>query len=303
MIEVMELRYFQYFVAVAEELHFNRAASKVGITQPALSQQIRSLEAELGFPLLRRTKQKVELLPAGNVFLKEAKRILYNVERAVQNARRVHEGKIGQLRIGFIGSAMYETLPTLLKAYRHTFPDVDVELRELPSSEQAQQLSEGYLDIGFVRSTSPFQDDSFALETIAEEPLVLALATTHPLAQQNDVTLKELQDTPLIIFPRQLGSDFYDAILRLFDREGLKPQVVQEVVEMHVIVSLVANGLGMALVPASVAALRPRDVVYKSVTEQAIRVPLAAAWQKHNRSPTLQAFLKVMKEAKTLQES
>jgi len=291
----MELRHLRYFIAVAEERHFTRAAQRLGIAQPALSQQIKQLEAELGFKLLDRTKQRVELLEAGEVFLREARRTLAQAERAVRASRRAHEGKVGRLVVGFVGSSSLHLLPEVLQAYRRDYPEVDLELRELTSAEQQEALRQGRIDVGLLRPFPP--DDALVTETVLREPLVAALPHAHPLAGQTRISVGDLRDEDFIIFPRHLGPDFYDLLTNLCRRAGFNPNVVQEAVQMTTIVSLVAGGLGAALVPASVSNMRRVGTSYVPLEDAACSVDLALAWRKDDRSPVLGAFVRVVRSA------
>lgn len=187
----MELRHLRYFIAVAEELHFSRAAEILHIAQPPLSQQIQSLEKELGTQLFIRTKRSIQLTPAGKAFLVEAKKVMAQAERAILAARQAHDGILGQLEIGFVGTAIAETLPTILKAFHERYPLVETKLQNLVTTEQIQALHEGQIQVGILHP--PILDASLNLEIICREPLVVALATDHALARQEHIALTQLQ--------------------------------------------------------------------------------------------------------------
>jgi len=290
----MELRHLRYFVTLAEELHFGRAAQRLHIAQPPLSQQIRQLETELGFELLHRTKRTVLLTEAGQVFLEEVQQILKQLEQAIQIGRQTSRGEVGQLIIGFVSSASYNVLPEILRTFRKCVPCVSIELRELTTNQQLQWLREGRIDVGFLRP--PVEETLFSTETIFREPLVVALPKGHPLANQSDVSLASLCSEPFILFPRKYASGLYDAIISLCQQAGFSPKVAQEATEMQTIVSLVAAEMGVAIVPASLQHLQRTGVVYKNLQEKTPEVAINMIWQCHDTSPTVQRFLEVVRQ-------
>jgi DNA-binding transcriptional LysR family regulator len=212
----MELRHLKQFIAVAEELHFARAASRLHITQPALSKQIQLLEQELGFPLFYRTKQKVELLDAGHVLLDEARRILRQAENAVESARRTHTGQSGRLIIGFSSSATLEVLPRIVRKYRRLYPEVMLELSEITTVRGSELLLDSPLSVGLIRSPSFSNKESFSIETILREPFVVAMPDSHPAAKQDSVRIKTLDGEPFVVPPREPGWDYADAVFQIF---------------------------------------------------------------------------------------
>ena len=284
----MELRHLRYYVAVAEELHFGRAAARLGIAQPPLSQQIRRLEDELGVLLLRRTRRRVELTEAGRVFLEEARRTLAQAEQAMRAAQRAQRGEIGRLDIGYVGSAAYDALPEALRAFRDRFPDVELGLHELSTAQQAQALHERRLDVGFLRP--PLYDAALVHEVIVREPLVVALPATHPLASQRRIPLRALATEPFILYPRSVAPGPYDQLMSLCRAAGFSPRVTQEAVEMQTIAGLVAAGIGVALVVATVQDLRSGGVVYRALADAAPTMDLALAWCADDPSRVLAAF-------------
>src|SRR5579875_998382 len=195
--EAMELRHLRYFVAVAEELHFGRAAARLMIVQPSLSQQIRQLEDELGFPLLRRTKRSVELTDAGRVFLAEARDVLARVQSAKYAAQRANRGEVGRLVVGYISSSAFDLLPVLLRAYRERFPDVEVTLRELNTQEQVRALEEGHIHVGLLRL--PISTPLINIEVVRREPIVCALPEEHPLASLERIPVALLGPEPVVM--------------------------------------------------------------------------------------------------------
>ena len=285
----MELRHLRYFVTLAEELHFGRAADRLHIAQPPLSQQIRQLELELGFQLFHRTKRTVRLTDAGQVFLAEVQQILNHLDRAIQTGRQTSRGEIGQLVIGFVSSAAYNVLPKLLALFRADAPEVTIALHELTTDQQLHWLREGRIDIGVLRP--PVEDAIFDTATIFRESLVLALPENHPLTQHPLISLRSLSQEPFIVFPRSFAPTLYDTIISLCQQAGFSPTVVQEAIQMQTIVSLVAANLGIAIVPASLQHLQRTGVVYKAMEEPVPEIETMLAWRRSAPSMTVQRFL------------
>lgn len=294
----MELRHLRYFVAVAEELHFHRAAERLHISQPPLSQQVRALEAELDVLLLERNRRGVALTPAGAVFLAEARAILAAVEAATESARSVARGASGRLSLAFVGSAMHGALPAVLRAHRLAFPQVELALRELPTAAQLEALRAGRIDVGVIRP--PVDGPDLVLETIHTEPVVVALPEGHPLAARERVALADLHGEGFVLLARREAPGLHESLVRALARAGGAPRVVQEVREMQTVVGLVAAGLGVSLVPASVGADAHHGVVYRPVAGEAPTVALALAWRSGDRSAVLEAFLETARSHATL---
>lgn len=290
----MELRQIQYFLAVAEELNFGRAAERLQIAQPPLSRQIRAFEDELGVELFRRTKRRVELTEAGRAFLEEARQILAQVEQGVQVAQRASRGEIGRLVVGFEGSSTYDVIPMSLKVYRERFPDVDLVVYAMTTEEQLQALLEGRIGIGFV--VSPNNNSKLVIEVILREPLLVALPENHPLATRSQVRVRELASEPFITFQRNRGCGLYDQAIAVCRRAGFSPIVIQEADEMQVMLGFVAAGLGIALLSASVQHFQRPGVVYRTLQPSTSKVTLAIAWQRDDSSAVLQAFIEVIRE-------
>ena len=291
----MELRHLKYFVAVAEELHFARAAARLHIAQPSLSKQIQQLEQELDFPLLYRTKQKVELLDAGQVFLEEARRILRQTENAVESARRTHTGQSGRLVIGFSASATFEVLPRILRKFRRLYPNVVVELSEVTTNRGTELLLDSRLSVGLLRAPSFFNEESFCIETILREPFVVALPDSHPAAKQDSVRIRTLAGELFIVPHRQPGWDYSDAIFQILRDNGIEPRIAHESTQGLVIASLVAGGLGVALLPASFSVLRLPGVTYRPIKGRSQTTGLAMVWKRDSRASTIRAFLDVVR--------
>lgn len=273
----MELRHLRYFVAVAEALHFGRAAQRLMIAQPPLSQQIKALEQEIGVQLFRRTKRRVELTEAGRVFLAEARRTLAQAEQAVQAARRADRGEIGRLTIGFVGSATYEILPPVLRRFRLNHPGVELSLRELTTAQQVAALEAKDIDIGFVRTPPP--SPHLACRVLTEEDFVVALPRFHRLARARPVALAGLREDPFILFPRSLATGLYDRIVTACQQAGFSPRVALETTQTPVMIGLVAAGLGVALVPACVGTLTWRNVVYRPLVDPRPRTNVTIVWR------------------------
>ena len=290
----MELRHLRYFIAVAEELHFGRAAEKLGMAQPPLSQQIRRLEQEMGVQLLERTKRRVQLTDAGRAFLDEARKTLKQLDHAVDLARRANQGEVGRLAIGFLGAATYSLLPLILKAFRHRFPDVEMELHELKSSELIQALRERRVNVGFVRS--PARDEMLNAEPILQEPLVVVLPEHHPLAGKPHIRFADLAQESFLLPPRQLAPSFYDQVLDLCHQAGFSLKLGAEASQLQTIMNLVAAGMGVTLVPESVKNLAGRGVVFKTLPPPVPMMEVAVAWRRDDSSQVLQAFLEVVRE-------
>lgn len=287
----IELRHLRYFMAVAAELHFGRAAEKLHMAQPPLSQQIRQLEQELGFQLFHRTKRSVELTEAGSAFLQDCQKLMRQLDQAVQTGRQVSRGEVGQLVVGFVSSAAYNVLPVILRSFRAEVPNVQLELHELTTDQQLEWLMEGRLDVGFVRP--PVDNPVLSQRIIFEEPLVVALPEAHPLAQQPQIALQSIAAESFILFPRPQAPGLYDLIISLCQQGGFSPSVVQEAIQMQTIISLVAADLGIAIVPVSLQNLQRPGVVYRSLQETTPKATIAAAWRE-DRSATVQRFLQTV---------
>ncbi|HZW11870.1 MAG TPA: LysR substrate-binding domain-containing protein [Noviherbaspirillum sp.] len=294
----IELRQLRYFVAVAEESHFGRAAVRLHMTQPPLSQTIQSLEAALGTPLFVRTKRSVALTPAGAALLPEARRILQQAGALPDLARRAASGESGLLSLSFVSTADYSVLPPLLREFRERFPQVQIELREATSDVQLEDLMQGRIDAGLL--IPPLHDKAKAeldYMTVLSEPLVLAAPHgTKALRGKETVSLKSVADMPLIIFPRRIAPAFHDAILGCFRDAGLTPRIGQEAIQMQTIVGLVSAGMGIALVPQSVSNLKRPGVEYKPLSDRATTVETGLAWRRDNQSPVLHTFLELLRK-------
>ncbi len=290
----MELRHLRYFVAVAEELHFGRAAQRLRMAQPPLSRQIRQLERDVGLLLLERTKRHVALTPAGRVLLDDARRLLAQAEEAISDARRAARGETGRLSVGFVGSATYDLLPQVLRVFHRRFPKVELLLHEWSSSVQQQAIVEGRLHIGFVRPA--VLDDAIEARVMQREPMMLALPKGHRLTAETTVSLAALAREQFILFPREPRPSFADQVIEWCGKAGFIPRVVQETQELQTAVSLVAADIGITLVPASVRNVRRDNVTFKPLTDPAPMTELTAVSRKGDQSPVLVAFLGILDE-------
>ena len=259
--EKVELRHLRYFAAVAEELHFGRAAERLGIAQPPLSQQIKSLEELVGHTLFER-RPRVRLTPAGEALLEVARRMLSQMEEGLYSTRRVGRGEAGKITVGFAASILTTALPEILRTYRERFPGVELRLRELSSAAQAAALSEGGIDVGFVREAVE-HGAGLICEPILREEFVAVLPPAHRLAKRRELPLGELAGEPFIHFPRAVAPALYDQLGEACRRAGFQPRVVQEAQEWLTILGLVEAGLGVSLVPDSFRRLRWGGVQYR----------------------------------------
>jgi DNA-binding transcriptional LysR family regulator len=294
----VELRHLRYFVALAEERHFGRAAARLHISQPPLSQQIRRFEDELGAPLLHRTTRSVELAPAGAVLLERAREILAAFDVAIDDARRAARGEYGRLAIGFTGSSTYALLPSLAAALSRELPGVTLDLHgELLTPAQVARLVDGTLDLGLLRP--PLEQRELTTEVLRSEPLVAVLPETHRLARSDAVELELLAGEPFVTYPSHFRSVLHDAVQDACEKHGFVPLAAHEVAETATLVSFVAAGLGVSLVPDSVRNMSVRGAVYRPLARNTTRVELAAAWRRDDDRPVLARALAVMRREVT----
>lgn len=291
-----ELRQLRHFVTVAEELHFGRAARRLHMTQPPLSQSIANLEELLGAPLFLRNRRMVELTAAGGALLPEARRILEEAGALPELVRRAASGEAGRLALSFVSTAGLGLLPEMLRRYRAAYPGVRLVLQEATSDVQFEELLSGRIDAGFVIPRPDAHDAALDYLTLVEEPLVLcAPSGLAALASPGPVRLGELPPLPLVIFPRALAPGLHDAILACWRAAGVAPVIGQEAIQMQTIVSLVSGGMGLALVPQSVSNLMRPGVEYRALAGAAPLAETGLAWRRDNDSPVLKGFLELIK--------
>jgi DNA-binding transcriptional LysR family regulator len=284
----VELRQLRYFVTVADELHFSRSAERLHIAQPALSQQIRKLENEIGVSLFHRTKRRVELSAAGEAMLRPARQAIAEAERAVDVARRADRGEVGHLTIGFVESAAMDLVPRAVRRFRLERPRVDVSLRELAVEAQIDGLRSGVLDVGILRQ--PADTAGLELATVAEEGLVVVTADAHPLAKRRRVSAPSLVDEPLVLLSREMVPGLYDQIVALQHKHG-GANIAQEATSIQAVLGLVAAGLGISLLPASVKSLAREGVSFVDLSVSP-RSRIEVAWRESDRSPLTAAFIR-----------
>jgi DNA-binding transcriptional LysR family regulator len=287
----IELRHLRYFVAVAEDLHFGRAAQRLHLAQPPLSQQIRKLEDLLGVSLFLRTSRSVSLTSAGDALLQRARRTLRNVQRDIDETRNIGRGEVGSLHIGFIGSAMFSTLPSILRSYREAYPQVRLHLHESFTAMVMEGLENGTLDTGILRDGDPVE--GLEVVTILSEPFVAVLPATHPSARQKSISPAALRHEPFIYYPRSAGARAYDKPLTLFDAYGSRPQIVQEASHWLNILRLVGSGLGVTIAPACVRLISLADVVCLPLRDAKIMSNVELAWLAGDHRPIVERFRQI----------
>ena len=291
----MELRHLRYFIAVAEELHFGRAAQVLGISQPPLSQQIQALEQEVGARLFERTNRRVELSEAGRLFLEEARLVLAQVDKAADVARRAQLGELGELKIGFTSSAPFNsTIPQAIFSFRQRFPAVHLNLREMSSTQVADALVDESIEVGIMRPLG--LPDSLSVVELMREPLVAVLSSKDPLVNGSEegLFLSALALEPFVFFPRSYGSGLYAQLLSLARDAGFSPHFAQEAGEAMTIIGLVAAGLGVSVLPASYQRMRIDGVVYRPLLDPEA---VSAVWlvqRKDQKSPMAKAFVELL---------
>ena len=289
-----ELRHLRYFVAVAEELNFSRAARRLQMAQPPLSVAIRQLETELGTDLFQRTSREVTLTEAGRVLLEGARRTLAEADRAVSAAMRAGAGELGGLRVGFSWSARFETLPAIGRAVRERHPDVELLTEEMWNARMIPALRAGTIDvaISLCAEISP----ELAYEQLRAEPVIALLTFNHPLAGEQAVALSSLAEEEFVLFPRELAPRLHDTLVGLCRRAGFEPTARKESFHTDWELRVLADVPGVTLVPQSVARFLPRGVVAVPVTEPSERLDTSLIWRSEDVSPTVTAFLKVARE-------
>ncbi|WP_233851922.1 LysR family transcriptional regulator [Paraburkholderia sp. HD33-4] len=314
---IPDLRQLRYFVTVAEEKHFGRAAARLSMTQPPLSQAIRALEETLGVELFARTKRSVELTAVGADLLPEVQRLLAAAEGLRPLAQSLARGEAGVLSLAFVSTADYGLLPLLLRDFGARHPRVRLELTEATSDVQVEELVAGRIDAGLVIAPLPSRHAArLSWLPIAREPLVIAMSSEmaqglggsvnkngngdtfeDPAAEWLDtpVSLRDLAEAPLVIFPRRLAPGFYDIIMDCYGVAGLAPRIGQEAIQMQTIVSLVSAGMGVALVPQSLRNLRRTGVVYRPLSESVPAIETGLVWRTDEVSPVLAGFIDIVR--------
>jgi len=300
---VIETRLLQQFIAVAEELHFNRAAERLHMAQPPLSQAIRKLEGAVGAPLFERTPRSVALTPAGAAFLETARRTVQSLEEGVAQTRRVAQGMEGHLTLTFINIAPYASLLQALRHFRELNPGIAFTMREATTQEQVNALEQGEADIGFMRTpgtTTPH----LRMERLLSERICVALPAGHPLAAKAGIDLALLRDEALVASPRTLGKGFHDQLIGLCQTAGFVPDIVQHGRQMQTLIALVAAGFGIALLPASLATETREDVVFRPLqveaAEDVSRLELFMAWNETRTSAIRDRLIQAILQTRSL---
>ena len=293
----MELRRLKYMAVLAEELHFGRAAERLGIAQPALTQQIQALERELGVQLFQRTKRSVRLTVAGRVTLDEAIRTLQQADRTALVAQQAGRGQLGHIEIGFVGSAVFSgVLSKAISRFREANPMVELRLNELGILQQLDDVGSARLDLGIVRTPIKSLPVDVGIHVLYREPIILALPERHPLAKSKKIALKALCDEPFVGLQIHDGVGFNAQVAEICAGGGLSPKVRQRAGQFVALAGMVAGGLGIAFVPDSLRRLHIADVVYRPLDDIAEQSNLAVVFRKSERSTAVVAFLEHMKK-------
>ena len=291
----MDNRQIEYFVAVAEELHFGRAAERLQITQPALSKQIANLEKMLGVQLLFRTKRTVALTHAGQTFLQQARQLLSQRETAIQLTRRTGCGDIGHLSIGFTETATQTILPPLLRDFLQRYPKVDIDMIELATEAQVSALNQDTIDLAFLHP--PIDQRGLQVRLISEERFVAVLPCQHPLGRYEMIPFEALATEPLMIHPRQEGPALYDGFLQVCQMAGFQPQIVKESISLQTRLCFVAAGIGITFVSEHAQFKVGENVICRPIENCPISLKFGAAWRSRSTNPTLHNLLNILFDA------
>lgn len=290
----MEMHQIRYFVAVAEELHFGRAALRENVSQPPLSHQIKKLEAEMGVLLFQRTKRVVKLSEAGLAFLPAARAILAASEAGRRAAQRAQRGEIGVVTVGFVHSASITYLPTLIGPFRQRFPDVQIQFQELTVSEQITALQSGVIDVGLLRP--PILEAGFNSFTVMQEDFCIAVPHDHALAQRHEVTLQDIRHERYVFYPKHRSPAFHEQLMSMCATAGFTPDVGVEANTMYTAIGLVGTGAGIAIVPRSIAVISIDSVVYLRLIDTRERAELCMAYDESKLSATAHSLIGFARE-------
>jgi len=294
----IELRHLRYFVAVAEELHFGRAAQRLNLAQPPLSQQIRKLEELLGYALFVRTSRSVGLTVAGEALLQRARRVLRNVQRDIDETRSIGRGEVGSLHIGFVGSGMLTTLPAIFRSYHKAYPRVHLQLHESFTSGVVEGLENGTLDAGILRDGDV--NEGLNVTTIYSEPYVAVLPAGHRAAKQKSISPEILRDEPFVYYPRTSGARAFEKPLAICETYGFRPRIVQEATHWLTILRLVGAGFGVSIAPACVRSIASPDVVCLPLRDTKTVSNIELAWLVGDSRPIVERFAQIAKESRKL---
>jgi DNA-binding transcriptional LysR family regulator len=288
----MEFRQLKYFITVAEELHFGRAAESLHLSQPALSKQIQALENSLEIQLFERTKHWVKLTPAGQKFLETARQVLHEVEEGIQVSRQVADGQMGRIRVGLTEATLFCLAPSILRTYRERYPQVDLTLTSGGTEANVEALRTHQIDVGFVYL--PIREPTFCVYPLYEQTYIAALSTSHPLARYKRIPLQSLANQPLIFYPRSLAPVLYADFIKCCEQAGFVPNIVQEAELAQTRLGLAAAGVGITFVLADMLSLSAKGVVYRPLIGDFPRLKLALAWRQTESSSVVHEFLKVL---------
>lgn len=287
----MELRHLRYFNEIANELSFSRAATKLHIAQPALSARMRDLEEELGTKLFRRLGSGIALTAAGEVFHGHVRQLLDDLGHAIRLTQRVEHPTDVTIAVGFVGSASYSFLPWVLREFARQHGDVTLKLSEMSGPRQVEELLHGNLDVGFLRL--PIHNPAILVEVIHREPFIVALPSTHPLATRTKVRVSDLTSETFVLFPPGESAGFHQQVVMLCQQAGFAPRVGQYAAPMQNVIGLVGAGLGISIVPRSVAKITMPEVTYRPLSGSEIQAETALAWRRGHQASTLDAFLAI----------
>ncbi|VWB44279.1 LysR family transcriptional regulator [Burkholderia lata] len=289
----LELRHLKYFVAVAEELNFHRAARRLHLSQPALSRQIQQLEDEIDVALFQRSAKRIDLTTAGRTLQSHAYTILAHVRKAEEQSRSVGKGEAGYLAIGFFGSAIFDVIPKLLLEYGRQHPNVKLQLFQMTKEAQIQALRDRELTIGFNRMVPPQSD--IVQRVVLTEDMMVAIPSAHPLARQRRIDCYEVLNEPMVLYPRWTTPGLGTRVYEIFDAYNAQPNVVQEVTDVATAMALVAGGFGLSIVPQSASHLRLPGIVYRPlIAKVAAKIELVCLYRRDDHSPILRSFLEVL---------
>ncbi len=291
----IEFRHFKYFLAVAEDLHFRKAAERLFISQPGLSRQIKQMEEDLGIQLFVRHNRKVQLTPVGVYLKKELTQHLKNINYSLEYAKLLQEGKLGTLKFGYVGSAMQHIIPEILVRFKKNHSDVTFSFKEMDNQKQITQLLTNDIDIGFVRLDRAPRD--IAMAAILKEPFCLVLPKNHPVNNSNYKNLLQLKDEPFILFDPSYSPSYYEKVMQIFDDSGFSPIISHNTIHAASIYKLVENNFGLSIVPKSLQQGYDVNVKFIELNEIEQRTTLSVVWNKQNRNPILNSLVEEIKKA------
>lgn len=293
----LQIHQLRYFIAVAEHLHFGNAAKQLNMSQPPLSQQIKKLEDSLQVKLFNRTKRKVELTPAGKLFLNEAYKIMEQIELSTDKIKQHSKGEIGELVLGYSSYSIFDVLPMILTEFYKRFPTVDVKLKHLSTSEQLEAFKNSNIQVGLL--CPPIDQTHLTVELIYRQPFIAALPSDYPLLKQmkgDSLDVEDLSNSPFILTPRNIGTGYYDSIINICIAANFSPHIIQEVNDLHELISLVSTGLGVSIVPKSLIQYKKSGVVFKKLNDDQFRVDTALVYKCAETSPVVYNFIKLARE-------